>query len=336
MCHSKKDFPVRDLKPVSIRPVRLFAGLLGAVALLLIGDLIGSHQGRPQANPTSSAAVATKGMVDAFLNSTAGRNVSVMNMFPGPFNLTGVVLARPGMSEPVVAWILPQGHGMMIGYLLDVHGNNLTAAAQQKYVNSQMMSQLGVTPGSASAPVESAADQAEDAHAAKIANFMTGNTNKLQSDPDFHGVTQGHGPMHLSVFIDPNCIYCHQFWSRLQQVPNWQDKFSVTWIPVAFRTANSAAMGAEFLAGGGSAVDANEVNFNASTETGSGILSTDPTLVQEVKDNTQNWINGMQKDLNLQPATPTVVVMNRAVMVSVPSQDLLNHLGAMATQQPAG
>jgi thiol:disulfide interchange protein DsbG len=145
----------------------------------------------------------------------------------------------------------------------------------------------------------------------------------------FSAVTQGTGPMAISIFFDPNCIFCHAVWTRLNEVPDWRNKFTVTWIPVSFLKSSSIGKGASILKAGPSGIDSNEAGFDDETETGAIAESSDQTYQNQVQNNTQVWEDGMQK-MGDQAATPTVVIMNQMVKVGAPSLDFLDKLATLS------
>lgn len=61
------------------------------------------------------------------------------------------------------------------------------------------------------------------------------------------GFTQGTGTLIVYVYFDPNCIYCHELYDRLQPYLR-SGKLSVTWIPVGFLKRSSVGKAEAILA----------------------------------------------------------------------------------------
>ncbi len=158
------------------------------------------------------------------------------------------------------------------------------------------------------------------------------------SSNHFFVVTEGSGPLILDVFFDPNCIFCHQFWTRLNRTPNWQSAFTVHWIPVAFLKPDSASKGAFILLNGPAAFEANESAFDLQAEEGAGQQSDAQNGLSAVQANTNAWTAGMNAlaakfgPEHYGTSTPTIVVGNVAMLVGSPSQSYLDNIAKMAAE----
>lgn len=158
------------------------------------------------------------------------------------------------------------------------------------------------------------------------------------SSTNFYTVTEGSGPLIMDVFFDPNCIFCHQFWERLNRTPNWQRAFTVHWIPVAFLKPDSASKGAYILLNGPAALEANERGFDLQSEEGAGQQSDAQNGLKAVQMNTDAWqtgMNGLAAQFGSQhygASTPTIVVGNVSMVVGSPYQSYLDYLAGLAAK----
>lgn len=196
------------------------------------------------------------------------------------------------------------------------------------------------------------ASQIQDSTAPSGAIPMAGKIQPVAKDPatvepklpalmatdDFAGISAGHGPVHLTVFVDPNCIYCHLFWERLQD-PQFKDRFTVTYVPVAFVKKSSLGKAESLLAlghkpmitnalvrqdfsGGQSAMATDEANFDVVNEVGAIKTLNIPSMARIIETNTRDWGNLMKK-LNQEAVTPTVIIGKDRLLVGAPPPDVL-------------
>lgn len=137
--------------------------------------------------------------------------------------------------------------------------------------------------------------------------------------------TEGsHGPR-LYVYFDPNCIYCHLLYQRLQPYVSG-GQVRVAWIPVGFLKADSPGKAEAILAAADprAAMERNERRFDRANEEG-GIapLAHPPRpIVQKVYNNTRL----LAALGNL--ATPTLVFMDGDGVVHV-VPGMPAHVGAL-------
>lgn len=138
---------------------------------------------------------------------------------------------------------------------------------------------------------------------------------------------QGSGPVKLTVFVDPNCIYCHLFWKHLTTAKDWQDHYTIRWVPVAFLKPSSPGKAAAVLAEGAAGLMADERNFNMQDEEGAITPSENASLLAKVKANTARWGRQM-KILDVEAGTPTIVTGSGHVFAGlVPLRQLKHEAG---------
>lgn len=160
----------------------------------------------------------------------------------------------------------------------------------------------------------------------------------LMAKADLAGLSAGHGPVHLTVFVDPNCIYCHLLWSKLQN-PALKGRFTITYVPVAFLKKSSLGKAETILAlghkplidnplvrndfsGGRVAMATDEVNFDMIHEEGAIKQLKMPSLAHIIEDNTHDWAQIMHK-IGKGAATPTIIVGKDHLLIGDPTPAVL-------------
>ncbi|MES1936755.1 disulfide isomerase/thiol-disulfide oxidase [Salinisphaera hydrothermalis C27AD] len=125
-----------------------------------------------------SASAASAADWPAPIQQMADKGLTIVKRFDAPGGLTGYA-ARAGHT-PVALYLTPDGHHVIVGTMLDEHGNNLSQKALDAIINKPQQQ-------SAWAQLKAAtwiADGADDA------------------------------PRTIYVFTDPNCPYCHRFFEK--------------------------------------------------------------------------------------------------------------------------
>lgn len=160
----------------------------------------------------------------------------------------------------------------------------------------------------------------------------------LLTKTDLAGLSEGHGPVHLTIFVDPNCIYCHLLWEKLQS-PALKGRFTITYVPVAFLKKSSLGKAETILAlghkpmmknplvrndfsGGLSAMATDEANFDLVHESGAIKPIDLPSIAWIIQRNTKEW-GGLMKSLGRPAATPTVIVGQNRILVGDPTPAVL-------------
>ena len=143
----------------------------------------------------------------------------------------------------------------------------------------------------------------------------------------YSSVVEGNGPVHLTVFIDPNCIYCHLFWKDLTKTKGWTEKYTIRWVPLAFLKQSSRGKAGEILKKGAAGMADDEANFDVQDEEGAISQTADPGLLKKVKANTMRWARDM-KALGLEAGTPTIVTGNGHVFAGLVSLHRLDRVDA--------
>jgi thiol:disulfide interchange protein DsbG len=288
--------------------------------------------------PPPPSALPDQIAVGAFITEVTHGQGQLVSEFSGPYGLTGAVLegSQPGQTQKIVGWILPNMQGMFVGSLLDPSGNNLTQAA----FNTQGIALPSGTPASGAAIPARPSGMPVQISPQTLSAEMMGE--------GFKAFSEGSGPTHLTIFMDPNCSYCHLLWQELQAIPNYQSKFTIQWIPVSIVGPTSAGRGAAIIQGmtipeasgsmnlapGVTAIDYDETNFNAADETGGIPPSADPAALDEIGANTDKWKKLMGAN-GQQPGTPTIIVNGTRIIVGAPDQQSLEALAsAPAPQAP--
>lgn len=128
----------------------------------------------------------------------------------------------------------------------------------------------------------------------------------LSKGVGFASFVQGEGPLHLTVFIDPNCIFCHRFWMALTHVPGWFERYTVRWVPVGFLKPSSQAKAANVLRQGAVGLSKDESSFDVKKEEGAIKPLHDAALQAKIAANTKRWARDI-RTLGLAVGTPTIV-----------------------------
>lgn len=209
-----------------------------------------SNHSHPEQPPLSLTLEQAE---EAITSASRGQD-HVAKVFPGPDGLIGVVTEGPS-GTPGIAWLTP--HGMAVvrgGDLVGPGGTDLTRKAMY---SQGLYLRPDVVLGAAAAPAA-------------------------------RGIMIGvHGPL-VTVFLDPNCIYCHQLYLALEPEVG-AGRLRVRYVVVGKIKASSIARAASLLAAKdpSGALNLDETNFDEKVEEGGYPVATklDPSLVQAVRSN---------------------------------------------------
>lgn len=245
--------------------------ITGAVATVIAFGAFSAQGSQMEKHDSAKATAVSPANYDALVKRLSHGHLRLLNTFPGPDGLTGIV-AEPvsGAGRKTLAWGL-DGKLLIPGPVLNSSGKNLTQAAMQEH-------------GLAPKPMPSV----------QLAKDM------LQAP----GFLWGHkGPL-LAVFLDPNCIFCHEFWEEAQPLVD-AGKLRVKVVPVGFLKPTSLPKSVTILMQKDpeSAWAANESGFHVRSEEGATKVSAhlDPKLVRQVEQNTELLARSGEV------ATPTLV-----------------------------
>jgi thiol:disulfide interchange protein DsbG len=145
--------------------------------------------------------------------------------------ITGAVVQYPNHSQHII-FVLPDHLGIVTGSLFARNGGKkpLNLIAAQKYLPKPpiVAGRVDTLQGPAGGALPLALIQ-------KLATLDT-------------GFTWGHGTPQFTVFVDPNCIYCHRFYDAARPMVN-RGKLTVRIIPVAILKKSSIPRAQEILSG---------------------------------------------------------------------------------------
>lgn len=184
------------------------------------------------ASPASPNIVAVTKLLAASSHNSAVRALSA---FDGAHGLHGVVFENAATHERNVAWLTPDGKAVIPGPVYDATGTDLTQ--QARYTQGIL--------------------------------FAPDHALKLAADPTSRPLLLGNrGPI-LTMFFDPNCIYCHQLYSDLHK-PLSEGKLRVRIVLVGVVKTDSADRAATILAARdpASALKLDETDFDVPREEG--------------------------------------------------------------------
>ncbi|WP_226047601.1 hypothetical protein, partial [Acidithiobacillus caldus] len=200
------DRRISCMLPVS-KKMALWFGWTGFVGMGVLAagiwtvDLLGTAHA--QTNPAAAAA-NYRPLVDKL---SAGR-ATVLSTFAGPDGLTGLVVGPANGAGPKsIAWGIDGENGPVLipGPVLDSQGKNLSQQAAERH---------GVIP--------------KPMAGGKLAQAML-------AAPGFTVGTKG--PL-FTVFLDPNCIFCHDFWTKAYPLAK-EGKLRFKVVPVGFLKPSS-------------------------------------------------------------------------------------------------
>lgn len=194
----------------------------------------------------------------AIVQTASGGAAHVVSTFAGPDGLTGTVIeTQDGLKN--IAWLTPHGDAVVInGGLIGKLGSDLTRAAM--YEQGLLLKPVDAL-SQASAP---------GAH-----GFIAGNNAKA--------------PI-LTVFFDPNCIFCHLMHQALAK-PIADGRLRVRYVLVGTLKPTSAARAASILGAKDpvAAMDLDENAFDKASEEGGYPIDAkpDPSLLAAVEANSK-------------------------------------------------
>ncbi len=136
-----------------------------------------------EAPQAGSVAGLTLADANQLVRTASGGQYSAVRVFLGPHHLYGVVVAQSAdaTASTSVMWITPDKSGLMAGTLLDSSGADLNQVA---------LINLGL-------------------------RFRPVDSLRRAGAPVTKGILMGSGGPILTVFIDPNCSYCHLFFQQV-------------------------------------------------------------------------------------------------------------------------
>lgn len=191
---------------------------------------------------------------NSVIASASHGQAHVLKVFRGPDGLIGTVI-EGSSKTPGIAWLTPHGNAVVSGStLIGPGGNDLTRAA--------MFSQgLFLRPA---AILEQAAA------------------------PAARGILVGTGGPRITVFFDPNCVYCHQLYLALN--PQMAaGKLRVRFVVVGTLKESSIPRAASLLAAKdpAQALNLDETDFDVKSEEGGYPIAADldPVLKLAVEAN---------------------------------------------------
>ncbi len=220
---------------------------------------------------TASPTHASNGSYATLVQKLSHGEVRLLNTFPGPDGLTGLVVEPSyGPGHKDIAWGL-DGKALIPGPVLNAQGQNLTLLAMQ----------------------------AQHLVPKPLASGVL--AKRMLEAPGFTVGTKG--PL-FTVFLDPNCIFCHRFWDDAYPLAE-SGKIRFKVVPVGFLKPSSLPKAVTILMqkDPAQAWAQNETKFDVANEEG-GIVpakTLDPKIVQEVVANTKLLAKSGEV------ATPTIV-----------------------------
>ncbi|MBU2765995.1 thioredoxin fold domain-containing protein [Acidithiobacillus ferrivorans] len=221
------------------------AGLTVAVALAISPLMANAGIAQPAVNHMSSfasaspvAKISAHDSASRLLASVSHGNLKLISTFKGPGpHVTGIIGKTPA-GQKVLAWMIDDQF-LSPGPLFNSLGANLTMQAAQSQ---------HITP--TAAPVSTVASGMM-----KAPGFMWGKS----------------GPI-ITAFLDPNCIFCHKFYTEVEHEVA-AGKLRVKMVPVGFLKPSSLPKAATIMMSKNpeTAWNHNEIGFNDAHEEGATI-----------------------------------------------------------------
>ena len=227
--------------------------------------------------PSSSVTNLSYTDIPEVVTRASDGKLSVINAFAGPYpNTTGVIAKLTnGKSGKMFLWVItPPSVAkplLFSGSAFDYTGQNLTKEylLKNKLISPSAITEsvnLSAPPTSASVAVSPSDVPSAPANAPINTMSKTDILAHIWSDPASF-ILGTKGPM-ITVFIDPNCIYCHSYLDSTLFPLVKQGKLRVKILPVGFLHPSSLPKAWHLLADGASALTKNEAGFNVQTESG--------------------------------------------------------------------
>ena len=245
----------------------------------------------------------------------------VIRAFPGPAGLTGVVIQ--GSQGPLVAWVTDQKSAIIVGHVINDQNQDVTNVAGREYLEPSAATRL-LAPGAPTPHTETVDDTVRPPAAALPASASVGTSSvtggvsgesalkAFVADPHQAAIIDDPdttGPHTLYAFVDPNCIFCHQFFDL---VAAHKAEFNragvrVVFVPVAILKQSSVEKAAMVIAGGWRALLQNEMDFNVNTEEGGAArLGASASALSAAHQNTE-IMSSLAAENKTQDATPLLV-----------------------------
>ncbi len=251
--------------------------------------------------PMSAASAASPDVSTKFLQKALHLSapIKVLKTEPGPAGLTAVLISAGGHKG--IVWVVGDDSAVVLGDIRDAQGDNLT---------KQMAIRMDLMPK----PIKPAAVAAA---VTKLNTFVIG----------------AKGP-EVTVFVDPNCIFCHEIYDQAQPLLN-AGQLRLRIVMVGFLKPTSFAKSAAVLIASdhAQALATDEKNFDVKHEEG-GITpaKTIPAAIkQDVTANTHVLAQSGDE------ATPTLLYKNGAgqwlVVQGMPDHGLKGVLAEMKPQK---
>lgn len=293
--------------------VAFLSGLSVLAGAVTAYALISRSPSTPEVIKTSPAhggAPMSLEQVNAVLKTATQGQAVAYAVFPGPDGLTGALVGdanpvSPSAQQRVISWVNPSGY-VMTGSLVAPNGANLTLGAIQAFGSRGVaVAQAGegsatnVTPGAYQARAVSAQQTAASSDGSVQVSALPSGISEIKQSASKSGAPE------LTVFFDPNCVFCHVMWGNINSEA-LAGKIRVQWVPVGILRPDSMPRAATLIGGGMPAMKRNEAGFNGGTETGGAPLSNNQADIDTAKQNTQKFLT-WAADNHLSPATPTLV-----------------------------
>lgn len=319
-----RGFGITALVAGSVSAVTATAVVLALAAWSGHASKEGRYHGRGAghaASPTTTAGTAalTLDQANTALARATNGQARAFAVFPaGAGGFTGALVGNanqsaPGADNRIVVWIDSSGD-VLVGSLVTPTGVNLTQEAIKAF--AQRGVHVMTASGAGGGPAAPAAPAAPNAPPTTLSAIDDGDVS-------------GRIPV-LTVFIDPNCVYCNVLWKTLRS-PALDGKIAIRWVPVGIVRPDSVERAATVLAGGVKALDEDEQKFNGMKETGGAAKSTDQVEIAKVRANTQEFI-AWSRAAGIGVGTPTLAWKTKsgawqAVSGSQPAYYIANALG---------
>jgi thiol:disulfide interchange protein DsbG len=203
-----------------------------AAAVLVLGGVVTV---RAQSSGGTVAQKLSLPRAEQLVQNASGGRSHALKVFPGPHGLTGVVVQVQGEPADSIVWMTPDGAAIVAGTLFDGRGNDL---------NQLALLQLGLRYGASQ-------------------------SLQLASAPAAQGVVVGtHGPT-LTIFMDPNCSYCHELYQQLMPEV-LKGTLKIRFVMVGVIRPDSPERAAAILATGSipSALQQDQEQFDSGAEEG--------------------------------------------------------------------
>jgi len=180
--------------------------------------------------------------IQELFSKASNGKVIIEKTFPGPGELTGVVMQNKG--NKAIAWVTADNK-IMVGLLMDETGMNLSEDARKKNIGEVEMPATSAAPTVTAPALPDAQQNNQNLHETALPQGEA----LMEALKGLRAVPLGNSraTKELYVFGDLNCHYCESLYTQLSKENLKAQGVKVNWIPVAVLGEKSLTQAAQLL-----------------------------------------------------------------------------------------